>query len=82
MYYYRNRVIESLRLEKISKIIKSNCQPNTTMPTKPCPKVPHLHIFLNTSSDGGSTTSLCSLFQCLTALSGKKFFLISNLNDP
>jgi len=33
-------------LEKTSKIIKSNRQPNTTMPTKPCPEVPHLHIFL------------------------------------
>jgi len=38
-------VIESLRLEKISKIIKSNHQPNTTMPTKPCPEVPYLHGF-------------------------------------
>ena len=39
------KIIESLRLDKTSKIIKSNCQPNTTMPAKPCPKVPHLHIF-------------------------------------
>ena len=38
-------IIEPLRLEKTSKIIKSNCQPNTTMPAKPCPKVPHLHAF-------------------------------------
>ncbi|KAK4820465.1 LOW QUALITY PROTEIN: hypothetical protein QYF61_027747 [Mycteria americana] len=30
--------------------------------------------------DGDSTTSLGSLFQCLTTLSVKKFFLISNLN--
>jgi len=28
-------IIESLRLEKTSKVIKSNRQPNTTMPTKP-----------------------------------------------
>jgi len=27
------------------KLIKSNHQPNTTMPTKPCPEVPHLHVF-------------------------------------
>jgi len=33
-------------LEKTSKNIKSNRQPNTTMPTKPYPKVPHLHGFL------------------------------------
>jgi len=41
----RYRMIESLRLEKTSKIIKSNCQPNTTMPTKPYPEVPYLYIF-------------------------------------
>jgi len=35
---------ESIRLEKTSKIIKSNSQPNNTMPAKPCPKVPHLHV--------------------------------------
>ena len=38
--------------------------------------------FLNTSRDGDSTTALGSLFQCLTTLSVKKFFLISNLNLP
>jgi len=35
--------------------------------------------FLNISRDGESTTSLGCLFQCLTTLSVKKFFLISNL---
>jgi len=39
-------ITESLTLEKTSKIIKSNRQPNTTIPTKPCPEVPHLHFFL------------------------------------
>jgi len=34
------------KLEKTSKIIKSNHQPNTTMPAKPYPEVPHLHVFL------------------------------------
>ena len=38
--------------------------------------------FLNTFRDGDSTTYLGSLFQCLTTLSVKKFFLISNLNLP
>ena len=38
--------------------------------------------FFNISRDGDSTTSLDSLFQCLTTLSVKKFFLISNLNLP
>jgi len=43
----KHRIIESLRLEKTSKIIKSNRQPNTTMPAKPflrsdcsCPALP------------------------------------------
>ena len=38
--------------------------------------------FLNTSRDGDSTTSPGSPFQCLTTLSAKKCFLISNLNFP
>jgi len=38
--------------------------------------------FLNTSRDGDSTIFPESLFQCLTTLSEKKFFLISNLNLP
>jgi len=76
---YRNshRIIELFRLEKTSKIIKSNRHPNTTMPAKL-----YLHFFLKTSRDGDSTTSLGSLFQCLSTLQVKKFFLISNLNLP
>ena len=35
----------SLRLEKTSEIIKSSRHPNTPMPAKPCPQVPHLHGF-------------------------------------
>jgi len=37
---------------------------------------------LNISRDGDSATSLGSLFQCLTTLLVKKFFLITNLNLP
>ncbi|KAK4831181.1 LOW QUALITY PROTEIN: hypothetical protein QYF61_015913 [Mycteria americana] len=37
---------------------------------------------LGAARDGDSTTSLGSLFQCLTTLSVKKFFLISSLNLP
>ncbi|KAK4829612.1 hypothetical protein QYF61_005739 [Mycteria americana] len=40
------------------------------------------NLALNTSKDGASTTSLGNLFQCLTTLIGKNFFLISNLNLP
>ena len=41
----QHRITESLRLENTSKTIKSNHPPNTTMPTRPCPKVSYLHIF-------------------------------------
>jgi len=75
------RFTESLRLEKTSKIIKSNHPPNNTMPTKPRPKPPcHIYMFFERLQDGDSTTSLGSLFQCLTTLSVKKFFPIPNLN--
>ena len=39
-------------------------------------------LSLDTSIDSDSITSLGSLFQCLTNLSEKKFFLLSNLNLP
>jgi len=38
-------------------------------------------LFLKTSRDS-PTTSLGSLFQCLTTPPGNKVFLISNLNRP
>jgi len=38
--------------------------------------------FLNTSRDGDSTTSLDSLFQHLSTLSEKMYFLTSILNLP
>jgi len=38
------RIVESLRLEKISKIIKPNRQSITTMSAKPCPEVPYQHV--------------------------------------
>lgn len=38
--------------------------------------------FLNTSCNGDSTTSLRNLFQSITTLFVKTFFLISNLNLP
>jgi len=44
------RIIESqnhriIKVRRTSEITKSNCQPNTTMPANPCPKVQYLHIF-------------------------------------
>lgn len=64
------RFIESLRLEETSKIFNSNHSPSTAKSsTNPCPYTAHLHIFFNTSRNFNSTTSLGSLFQCLTTLS-------------
>jgi len=40
-----HRIRASLTLEKTSKIIKSNHQPNPTMPAKPRAELPCLHIF-------------------------------------
>lgn len=39
------RLTESFRLDKTFKVINSNCQPNTTLPTQPCPQVPCLCVF-------------------------------------
>jgi len=44
------RIIESWNhritgWKRTSKIIKSNHPPNNTMPTKPYPEVPYLHVF-------------------------------------
>ena len=58
--------IESLRLEKTSKIVKSICQTITTMPTKPCPEVLYRHVFY-TSRDGESTNSLGSMLIYLSS---------------
>ncbi|KAK4831211.1 hypothetical protein QYF61_016048 [Mycteria americana] len=58
----------------------------TVSPTPPCllnhVLKCHIYMFFNSSRDGDFTTSLDTLFQCLTTLSVKKFFLISNLNLP
>ena len=40
-----HRIIESLKLEKTSKVIRSSRPLNTTMPTNSCPELPYLHVF-------------------------------------
>ena len=67
LMYHSNTytVIESLRLEKIIKINKSNPQPNLTMPTNQVPQC-HISMFLEHFQGGDSTTSLGSLCQYLT----------------
>ncbi|KAK4824318.1 LOW QUALITY PROTEIN: hypothetical protein QYF61_013593 [Mycteria americana] len=64
-------------------------QARRTQQHKGQPKSPHTPLFgqvgeiLSSPLRGGdSTTSLGSLFQCLTTLSVKKFFLIPNLSLP
>jgi len=73
------RIIQSLWLERTFKITNSKHQPAT-----PCSLPTSLSAtstwLLHTSRN--STTSLGSLCHCLTALSEKKYFLISNLNLP
>ena len=74
-------IIKSLRLEKTSKIIKSNCQPSTTMPAKPYLKC-HIYTFFEHLQGWGLNHPPGNLFQCLTTLSVKVFFLMSSLNLP
>ena len=77
----RDENVESLRLEKTTKIIQFNCQIITTVLTEPCLSVPHLSSSWKAPGMvGDSTTSLDGLFQHTTTLSEKNFFLISNLN--
>ena len=77
LYAWNLRIILSLGLERpvssCGPTISSRLWPLYTMSLS----ASSTH-FLNTSMDSDSTTSLGS--QCLTALSEKKFFLISNLN--
>lgn len=73
--------MEVLMLEKTSKLIKSTLWPNTTLLTN-CTVTCHITHLLSSCRDGDSTTPLGSLFQSLTTLSVKKFFLTSNLNLP
>lgn len=61
------RIIESLRLVKTSKLIKSNLWPNTTWSMKSQHCVPW-SAFLNTFRDADSAPPLSSTLQCLTAM--------------
>jgi len=73
--HYMRHIITELWLEKTFKIFMSNHPSNTSLPPNHTPK----HLF-NTYRDGDPTTSLGSLFQCITTLSLKKLFLISTSN--
>jgi len=75
------KVIELLRLEKISRITQSNPKPSPSCPLTMTLSATSAQL-LTPSRGGESTTSLCSLCQCLTTPSEKNFFLITNLNLP
>ena len=75
-----HRIIESFRLGKTTKTTKSS--PNLPPPCSLTMSLSAIStLFLNTSRDWDSTTSLGSLCWCITTLSEKKFFLISNLTS-
>ena len=50
-------IVESLRLEKNSKIFKSKHRTNNSIPTKPYPEMPYLHILVNTFKDSDHSFS-------------------------
>ena len=73
--------LESSRLEKIADhLVQPSAHPHHAYWTTSFSTT--FTCFLNTSVDSDSTTSLGSLFQCLTTHSEKKCFLISNMNPP
>lgn len=76
------RIIETLRLAKT--LSSSSADVSTTPPCSPLIHVPScsIHTHLNSSRNGDFTAALGSLFQCLTALAVKQFFLIFHLNFP
>ena len=45
MYFFGRRLHFRSYRNIDSKVIKSNRHPNPTMPAKPCPEVPHPHLF-------------------------------------
>ena len=76
------RIIESLRLEKIFKIMQSSYQPIPIVPTKPHPPQYHFYMVLVHPQKWRLYTSLGSPFQHLTTLLKTTFLLSSNVNLP
>jgi len=74
-----DRIIESIKLEKLSKTIQSNPNPSHCAHC-PHPSVPHLHIeHLQGWSHHHLPVQLC---QHLNTLSRKNLFLIANVSLP
>jgi len=80
--YWDSGSIESPRLEKTSRTSNSNHPLITNISHKTMFLSTTSKHFSSTSRDGDSTASLDSLFQHLTTLLEKKYFLTSNLNLP
>lgn len=66
--HLRMKIVGSFSLEIKFKIIEFNCEPNTAKSNTNHVLKPYISILLNTSMNADSTTLLCGLFQCLTAL--------------
>ncbi|XP_064029643.1 skin secretory protein xP2-like [Pogoniulus pusillus] len=65
-------MLESLRVEKTLKTIKSSHQPTTTTAVQPSPSAPHLCLLNISSDDDSTTTSLGGLFQCASRKAGDR----------
>ena len=78
--------LQNHRITKVEKDLQDHLVQLSTYhqysPSKLCPLVQHLTISWTLSRDSDTTTSMVSLFQCLTTLSEKTFFLIFSLNLP
>ena len=76
-----HRIKEPLKLEETSKIMKSNHQPNTIIPTKPCPEVPFIHVFW--TSPGMVTPPLpWTAYSNVDHFFSKELFLNIQLKPP
>lgn len=74
----KDRKMELFGLGKPSEITELNCTPALVRP--PLNHVSTFTWLLNPSRDGNSSAVPGSLFQCLSALLRKNFFLIPSLN--
>lgn len=67
---------------EIPETIKSNHSPSTAKATITHVPKCHIHVAVKSLWDGDFTSALGSPFQCLTTLSMKKLFLISEDISP
>lgn len=75
-----DRIIDSFRLQRTFKIIKSQLTQHFNVHHWIMSPSAISSCLYNSSRDGNYTNSLGSLFQSLATFSIKNFFLISNIN--